>query len=85
MDKFFRNKQGHFAIWQRPNLPILGWFLFKIISLLTSNRQVAFNFGQLSGALLFTWAYLEITKGDSHFRRVLGAVVMVAVVIGYFK
>lgn len=41
-------------------------------------RFVGFGF-------LFTWAWLEITQGDSYFRRFLGVVVMAATIYARVK
>jgi hypothetical protein len=36
-------------------------------------------------AFLAIWSYLEITKGASRFRQVLGIGVAIAVVYGFFR
>ena len=40
---------------------------------------------QLASALLLVWAYLEVTTGDSNFRKLLGGIVLLIVMYGYFN
>ncbi|HEY0964941.1 MAG TPA: hypothetical protein VGE13_00495 [Candidatus Saccharimonadales bacterium] len=81
---FICDKHGRAVIWQKPNLPIIGWFAFMVVSHLLGPGALRSGLELLSAAFLFTWAYLEITQGASPFRRVLGAVVFVIVIIGFF-
>jgi hypothetical protein len=37
----------------------------------------------VAGVSLAVWAVLEIARGDSPFRRVLGAVVLAGALLGY--
>lgn len=85
LDKFWKNKDGNLVIWQKPNLPLIGWFVFMIVAKLLPTGPMKNGTQFLSTALIFTWAYLEITKGDSYFRRVLGAVVLLITVLSHFN
>jgi hypothetical protein len=84
-DKFWKNEQGSITIWQAPNLPLIGWFCFMLASKLASHGTAKSGMQFLSSAFLFTWAYLEIKSGDSYFRRLLGTVVFLMLVVGHFK
>lgn len=81
---FISDKHGHAVLWQRPNLPIIGWLVFMVISHLLEEGSVRSGVATLSSAFLFTWSYLEITEGDSPFRRVLGTIVMIVVLGSLF-
>ncbi|CAM3725706.1 hypothetical protein SMNI109538_09260 [Smaragdicoccus niigatensis] len=71
-------------LWQWPNMPVLCWALFKVAALVSAGHlQSAFS--SLSTAFLFVWAYLELAQGVNYFRRTLGAVVLVAIVISFFR
>ncbi len=83
-DTLFRAKNGRVVAWQMPNAPIGGWLVFKIAALVIQEGTLRQGFEQLSNALLFVWAYLEITKGESLFRRILGVIVLMTLVVGYF-
>lgn len=83
-DRFLHDSTGKLVIAQAPNLPFVGWFLFTILGRLPFDGATSTALGNIGRAFLFTWAYLEITDGVNYFRRLLGAVVMVAVLVGYF-
>lgn len=85
LDKFWRDKHGKVVIWQKPNMPLIGWFVFMIVAKLLPSGSVRNGTQFLSTAFIFTWAYLEITKGDSYFRRVLGAAVFLVTVLAHFR
>lgn len=77
IEKFFKDDDGNVAIWQFPNVPLMGWLLFKIIGMAADNNALKLGCENLSMAFLFTWAYLEITSGDSRFRKLLGIIVII--------
>lgn len=68
-----------------PNIPLFGWLLTKLASLPVADGKMKDGFDSLSMAFLFTWAYLEITKGVNLFRRLLGLFVIVALIIGFYR
>ena len=82
--RFFKDKDGHIAIWQMPNVPLIGWGVTKAASMLLGKGGIGHGLDLLSAAFLFTWAYLEITSGISGFRRLFGALVIIATTIGLF-
>lgn len=82
LDRTFRDENGQIVLGQVPNIPIIGWLLFKVLSLVTDNR-LSDAFAQISTAFLFTWAYLEITQGANYFRRFLGVFVIAVILWGF--
>jgi hypothetical protein len=82
---FFKDTDGHVVIWQAPNIALSGWIIFKVVSLLVTKGRFKSGSEQLSTAFLFTWAYLETTKGVSSFRKVLGLIVIITLILGYFQ
>ncbi len=82
---FFRDSDGNTVIWQAPNVPLYGWFMFKVLAVVVATGRFHSVFSKLSAALLFTWAFLELTSGVSYFRRLLGLMVLLTVVVGYFR
>ena len=84
-DSFFKDTHGKIVLWQWPNIPLLGWIIFKLLSMLPIADNLKAGSGQMSAAFLFTWAFLEITKGVNNFRRLLGIAVMITLVVSYFK
>ena len=82
---FFKDKDGHIVIISWPNIPLAGWILFKIVALIVTKGRIHSGAENLSMALLYTWAYLEITSGVNYFRRLLGLIVLIMLVVSYFK
>lgn len=82
---FFTNKDGELVLFQRPNVPIIVWFLSMILALVTTNPAIHDRFMLLATIALVTWALMEIIWGDSYFRRVLGAIVLTIVVISRLR
>ena len=83
--KFVRDKEGRIAVWQTPNLPLVAWIVFKMLSMVVTQKNLQDGFSLISSACLFTWAFLEMTEGDSYFRRVIGLVVFAALLVGFFR
>lgn len=85
-DWFFRNPEtGEVVIFQMPNLPLFLFFFAAAV------KRFAHPHGGLGTIVSVTavvsllwWAGDEILRGESRFRRVLGAVVAVATVAGWF-
>lgn len=82
---FIRDKNNKVVIWQFPNLPIIGWFVCTVLARFFRVGNLHAGLANLGSGLLFVWAYLEITQGASYFRRALGLVVAIAVVVRYFS
>lgn len=79
---FFRDKDGKVVVGQKPNIFIIVWAVCSILNLCSYNRAVSktlFITGTLS---LVIWAVLEVGWGASYFRRTLGTLVLVVVVLG---
>jgi len=85
--RFFRNPQtGEVVVVQMPNLPL--WVLLAAAAIRVALRPEG-SVGTLVSIVgttsLVVWAGLEIARGESPFRRVLGAVVLLATVIGLLR
>jgi hypothetical protein len=83
-DKIWRDSKGNIAIWQWPNKWLTGWAITTVISLLF-NGTLADIFSWVAMALLLIWSLLELTKGDSYFRRALGLVVLLFTIASIIK
>lgn len=80
IDKFFKDRNGRWAIAQFPNVLITGWIVVLLANLFLHSQPVK----SLQDALLFAWAYMELIQGVSYFRKVLGAVVLIGLVVSFF-
>jgi hypothetical protein len=77
---FFSDKHGNLTIAQNPNPALLGWFIFLVLG----NLLHSANLKWLSTTFLFAWAFMELYKGDSYFRRLLGFVVLLYIIFKHF-
>jgi hypothetical protein len=77
---FFKDKSGQVVIWQKPNLAIILWAVFAVTSRLFDSSLAVW----LATAFLFTWAFMELTQGVNYFRRLLGLVVLAAIIAARF-
>lgn len=84
LKKFFTDTNGDWAVIQFPNALLYFWLVLTLVAFLPLPGSVLTGLQNASGAVIFTWAYLEITQGDSTFRRCLGVVVITCVVYSYF-
>jgi hypothetical protein len=79
--RLFRDGTGEIIIAQPPNLPILIWGLAMLLKLVFKTGQVKLALDLLSFSSLFYWSFLEITQGVNYFRRDLGVIVLIALII----
>ncbi|HUQ40195.1 MAG TPA: hypothetical protein VM030_08545 [Acidimicrobiales bacterium] len=85
MQRFFLNPDtGELTIFQAPNPPL--WIFFAA----ALTKRVADPAGTtgtvlavVSGVALAWWSIDELVRGDSPFRRLLGAVVLAGLVVGF--
>ncbi len=75
--QFFKDKQGHWAIIQIPNLLLSGWIIITVVNFFVRNPHIS----TLQNTVLFAWAYLELTEGASYFRRTLGVIILIGVTV----
>jgi len=81
---FFRDPgTGKVVIAQAPNLPLWVFLAATALRLLFHPEGAAGTVVSIvSTVAILVWALIEIVAGSSPFRRVLGGVVLVAVLVG---
>lgn len=79
-DKMFKDRTGHIALSATPNVPIAVWFIALLLTYVFPGRP-GHVFGTISHGALFVWAWLELFQGVNYFRRLLGAIVLVYIVV----
>jgi len=77
---FFKDRGGKVVIGQAANPPLLAWFILSIINYFAHSASIAW----LAIAFLFTWAFLELYQGVNYFRRLLGLIVFVSLLVTHF-
>jgi hypothetical protein len=80
-DNFFRDKNGEIVIGQPPNVPILIWLAASLSQLVFKTGQINFGLDLLATGALFTWAILELFQGVNYFRRTLGLIVLIGLMV----
>lgn len=81
--KLCADKNGRIAIIQKPNLPLVAWAVSRIMAKFVDGKT-EHSIAQLGTAFLFLWAWLELTSGVSRIRKLLGLIVLVFIIKGYF-
>ncbi len=83
-DWLFRSRtNGKLAIAQVPNIPLWIFLAATAVRIaLHPAGSVGTAVSVVGTAALVWWAVDEIARGESPFRRVLGAVVLVGVLVG---
>jgi len=82
IDRLFRDKSGGYVIGQPPNVPII----LAAIGLIGSHvfpvgSTLAQLFSLIAFGAIFSWSYLEVMYGESLFRKILGIIVLITVLI----
>ena len=70
---FFRDSAGRQNIIQRPNLPLLAWAGFGAASGMALTQRNRDFLHRASHACMIWWAARETFRGQSPFRRTIGA------------
>ena len=79
-DKWTRDKHGKTVLYQRPNAAIVTWFVAMVFAWIFTGRWEHLA-SMVSFGALFTWAWMEIFQGASMFRRGLGTIVMLLLLL----
>jgi hypothetical protein len=83
--RLFRDGTGEIVIAQPPNLPILIWVSATLLKLVFKTGQVNIALDLLAFSSILYWSFLEITQGVNYFRRDLGVVVLIAIIISVIR
>ena len=84
-DRLFRDSAGQIVIWQPPNLPIVIWVSATLLKLVFQTGSVKIGLDILAFSSLLYWSFLEITQGVNYFRRDLGVIVLIALIISVIQ
>ena len=76
---FFKDRHGKTVITQPPNAPIIGWFVLVVVNYFVRSELI----GWIATASLLVWAFMEIAWGADYFRRTLGLIVFIAVILAH--
>ena len=82
---WLRDGQGRWAIAQLPNPALTVWLITEYVRWtgVITDRNAAL--AQVGRGALVVWAADELLRGSSPFRRLLGVIVLVIEVVGFFS
>lgn len=82
-DKFWRDEYGRDVIWQKPNAFLITWFVTTFFSWFLPYNLLKRGLLLVSLISIIIWSLLEMYSGVNRFRRLLGLLVFVVVVINW--
>ncbi|NJL64572.1 MAG: hypothetical protein HC903_25550 [Methylacidiphilales bacterium] len=80
-DRTFRDGDGKIVLAQMPNLPIIVWLTASLLKLVFTTGEINTGLDVLANGSLFTWAWLELFQGVNYFRRALGLLVLIGILV----
>ena len=81
-DRTFRDSEGQIVIAQTPNLPLSVGILASLLTLIVTTGKINLGLELVAFGSLFTWAWEELFQGVNYFRRALGLIVLVGLIVG---
>jgi hypothetical protein len=83
----FRNRNtGRLTVVQLPNIPLATYLFATVLHIVfRSNTAVSTVVAAVASAAIAVWAVLEIVWGVNPFRRGLGSVVLILVVVSALR
>jgi hypothetical protein len=76
MRNIFKDKSGKIVLGQAPNIPMVSWLIFTVISRVFPGFRYVEVLKNAATISVVIWALLEIFLGVNTFRRLLGLVVL---------
>ena len=80
-NKVFRDSEGKIVLAQMPNLPIIVWVAATVLKLIFTTGKINIGLEVIAFGSLFTWAWEELFQGINYFRRALGFLVLVSLIV----
>jgi hypothetical protein len=80
-DRTFRDSEGKIVIAQPPNLPLLLGLAATLLQLILPTGKLQTGVDLTGFGALFTWAWLELFEGVNYFRRALGLIALVSLIV----
>ncbi len=80
-DRTFRDSEGNIVIAQVPNLPILVGSTATFLQFVLPSSNIQTTLALVGFGALFTWAWQELFDGVNYFRRSLGLIGLVSLIV----
>lgn len=83
IDKILRDREGEgeIVLAQMPNLPIIVWIVASLLRLFFTTGKISIGLEVIAFGSLFTWAWEELFQGVNYFRRALGLIVLISLIV----
>jgi predicted branched-subunit amino acid permease len=85
LDELLRDKEGRIVVMQVPNGAIIGWAVCTALGAMVGQGIFHHAIHFMAQVFLLVWTYEEIRTGESLFRRILGGVVLIVLVLSFFR
>ena len=80
-DKTFRDEKGKIVLVQIPNLPVIIGVITSLLKMVFTTGKLYIGLDIIAFGTLFTWAWEELFQGVNYFRRALGAVALLGLIL----
>ena len=80
-DKTFRDEKGKIVLVQIPNLPVIIGVITSLLKMVFITGKLHIGLDIIAFGTLFTWAWEELFQGVNYFRRALGAVALLGLIL----
>lgn len=80
-NSIFRDQDGKIVLAQMPNLPLMTGIIALLLKIIFTTGKINLGLEILAFGALFTWAWEELFQGVNYFRRTLGFLVLVVLII----
>ena len=80
-DRIFRDSEGNIVIAQPPNLPLIVGLVASLLKLIVPTGEINLALELVAFGSLFTWAWEELFQGVNYFRRALGLIALVGLLV----
>jgi hypothetical protein len=80
-DRTFKDSSGQIILAQMPNLPLITWGIASLLKIIFTTGKINIGLDLVAYGCLFTWAWEELFQGVNYFRRTLGLLVIVSIIV----
>lgn len=80
-NQVFRDDEGKIVLGQPPNLPIIVWITATLLKMIFATGRINTGLEVIAFGTLFTWAWEELFQGVNYFRRALGFIVIISLIV----
>jgi hypothetical protein len=80
-DRVFKDDSGQVVLAQTPNLPLIVWGITSLLMIIFTTGKTHTGLESIAFGALFTWAWEELFQGVNYFRRALGLLVIVSMIV----